>query len=290
MRSGDLTKAVIRRVQGKHTEGLPDTTFALAGKSLVALLYAKNHCIYRNFSNQRYEIRYRDDEPAQRNFRSFLAVPIGAGECRGSILLESLREDAFSASHRDLLSRLATSAGLALEKLDTLESANAMATHDGLTGLINHRQFQVLLQDEIRRAKRYGEPVSLVICDIDHFKNVNDTYGHPFGDVVLKGVAEKLRESIRESIDVAARYGGEEFSLILVRTDAQHAVETAERIRQLIATVPFREPRGEQVNVTMSFGIALYGEHANTTATLIKRADQALYRAKESGRNRVELF
>ncbi|MBD3242592.1 MAG: diguanylate cyclase [Chitinivibrionales bacterium] len=290
VRNDEEETGAILRVYGQHTGNLLNTTFPLNGKTLIPLLYSKNLSIFRNFSEQHYEPRYRDDEPVHREFRSFLAVPLGVDQCRGAILMESTRANAFSSSHRDLLARLATSAGLAIEKLQNLERAKALATHDGLTGLINHRQFQLLLTDQIRRAKRYNEPLSLVLCDIDHFKQINDNYGHPFGDVVLKGVADNLRESIRIGIDTAARYGGEEFALILVKTDAQHAVETADRIRQAIGAIPFREPRGEEVRVTMSFGIAVFGEHATTSANLIKRSDQALYRAKESGRNRVELF
>ena len=210
--------------------------------------------------------------------------------CKGAFFLESSRKKAFSDSDRDLLARLATSAGLAIEKLQIIEQANALATHDGLTGLINHRQFQAMLKDEITRAIRYDDPLSLVLCDIDFFKKVNDAYGHQFGDQVLREISTKLKEKTREGVDFVARYGGEEFALVLVKTDASTAVDTVERIRQHVADITFKGPRGEDIHVTMSFGIAVYKEHAKQIDMLIQKADKALYRAKETGRNKVELF
>jgi diguanylate cyclase (GGDEF)-like protein len=165
-----------------------------------------------------------------------------------------------------------------------------MATHDGLTGLYNHRQFQQLLKDEITRSGRYNDPLALVIGDIDFFKKVNDAYGHPFGDAVLKNVAALLEASIRAGVDTAARYGGEEFALILVKTAAQQALETTERIRETIGRSPLKSPAGTDVQVTMSFGIAVLGRHTQEHDDLIKKADKALYMAKERGRNRVEIF
>jgi diguanylate cyclase (GGDEF)-like protein len=129
-----------------------------------------------------------------------------------------------------------------------------------------------------------------VLCDIDFFKKVNDTYGHQFGDQVLREISTKLQEKTREGVDFAARYGGEEFALVLVKTDASTAVDTVERIRQHIADITFKGPRGEDIHVTMSFGIAVYKEHAKQIDMLIQKADKALYRAKETGRNKVELF
>jgi diguanylate cyclase (GGDEF)-like protein len=156
--------------------------------------------------------------------------------------------------------------------------------------LRNHREFQEILKDEITRSIRYNDPLALVICDIDYFKKVNDTYGHQFGDIVLKGISSHLESCIRDAVDTAARYGGEEFALILVKTDDRSAAETVERIRKHIAGLVFKGPSGEDVHVTMSFGIAIYRQHAKQIDELIKKADKALYRAKDQGRNRVEVF
>ncbi len=207
------------------------------------------------------------------------------------ILLESFKlPDAFSESCKELLSRFSISAGLALEKIIVLEKAKTLATRDGLTGLRNHREFQQILKDEITRSIRYNDHLALVICDIDFFKKLNDTWGHQFGDLVLKGISSHLESCIREGVDTAARYGGEEFALILVKNDEKSAAETTERIRAHIANLIFKTPTGEDIHVTMSFGIAIYRQHAKQIDELIKKADKALYRAKENGRNRVEVF
>jgi diguanylate cyclase (GGDEF)-like protein len=286
----DGETAAIRHVHGIYTTGLLDTKFSLQEKSLASILYSKNLSLSRNFAEDRYEIRYGENEPRVEDFASFLAVPLGVDDCKGMILLESLRPDAFPDALCTLLSRIATSAGLAMEKVMLIEKNHALATHDGLTGLFNHRQFQQLLRDEIIRSGRYNDPLALVIGDLDLFKKTNDTYGHPFGDMVLKNVASILDTSIRAGIDTAARYGGEEFALILVKTDEQQAMETVERIRAVIERSIVRSPAGEDMHVTMSFGIALLGKHARDPDDLIKKADKALYRAKGHGRNRVEIF
>jgi diguanylate cyclase (GGDEF)-like protein len=288
LRNPDAKTATVRRAWGSQADAYKGLTFPLDGKSLVSLLYAKNMAFSRNFADDRTEIRYAEDEPATSGMLSFLAFPIGVDECKGAVLLESAKPGAFSDSNQDLLARIATSAGLAIAKLQVFEQAQNLATHDGLTGLINHRQFQSALKDEITRAIRYGEPLSLALCDIDFFKKINDTYGHPFGDVVLREIASKLQTNIRQGIDIAARYGGEEFALILVKTDGATAAETIERIRQNLADSTYTSPHGEDLHVTMSFGIAVYGTHAKQLDQLISKADKALYRAKENGRNRVE--
>ena len=290
MLAEDSTTASVRRAWGLNAEKFADLSFSIGDKTLAGLVYSKNICLFRNFATDHYETRYSEREPPSQELSSFLALPIGVDMCKGAFFLESLRKDAFSESNRDLLSRLATSAGLAIEKLQIIAKANALATHDGLTGLINHREFQSLLKDELTRAVRYNDPLSLVIGDIDFFKKINDTYGHQFGDTVLKEVSARLRENLREGVDLVARYGGEEFALVLVKTDARKAMETVERIRQNIERFHFRSPHGIDLHVTMSFGVAVYMQHAKQLDMLIHKADKALYRAKENGRNRVELF
>jgi diguanylate cyclase (GGDEF)-like protein len=254
------------------------------------MLYGKNLCFCRNFSEERYEIRYVENEPHIRSFESFLAFPIGVDTCKGLILLESYEKDAFNYSSRDLLSRMVTSAGVAIEKIQILERTQSMATHDGLTGLFNHKNFQQLLKAAITRSIRNKEPLALVICDLDYFKKVNDTHGHQFGDAILKAVSLRLNSSIRDGIDVAARYGGEEFALILENTGARQAMETSERIRTSIEKATFLSPQGKEISISMSFGIAIYGVHARTQELLIQKADKALYAAKQHGRNRCELY
>lgn len=281
---------VIKRVWGQQTDGLPNLTFSLQDKSLANIVFNKYLCFFRNFSEERYEIRHSNDEPHSNDFGSFMAYPLGVDKCKGMILLESVHKNTYTERSRDLISRLVSSAGVAIEKIQVLQQTENLAIRDGLTGLYNHRQFQILLKEAITRSIRYKKPLALVICDIDHFKKVNDTYGHRYGDTVLKTIASKLQSSIREGIDNAARYGGEEFTLILAETDSTQAFETVDRIRQQISEMVFRNPVGKETHVTLSFGIAVYGRHAKNQELLIKTADKALYRAKENGRNRVELY
>lgn len=171
------------------------------------------------------------------------------------------------------------------EANNRLEEANArleaLAAIDGLTGLKNHRIFQERLAEEAQRAARYGAPLSLLMIDVDKFKQYNDTFGHPAGDIVLKTVARLLEDNARD-IDVVARYGGEEFAVILPQTDATGAYTLAERIRKAVETAPW-----PQRPVTISGGFATIRSPRIQEAELIARADQALYQSKAAGRNRI---
>ncbi|HEY7724337.1 MAG TPA: diguanylate cyclase [Anaeromyxobacteraceae bacterium] len=166
---------------------------------------------------------------------------------------------------------------------------------DGLTGINNHRHFQARLREEVSRAQRYGSPLSLVMLDLDHFKEVNDRWGHPFGDQVLRGTAELIRQALRD-VDLCARYGGEEFAVLLPETPPQGAVLVARRIRRQVSERVYAldGARGsgggspKELQVTCSAGVASYpSPGATTPETLVRRADEALYQAKESGRNAV---
>ena len=165
--------------------------------------------------------------------------------------------------------------------------ARMMSVTDGLTGLYNHRFFQESIRNMHARGVRSEVPYSLIMVDIDHFKSFNDTYGHQQGDLVLKTLAKLMRECFRE-VDIIARYGGEEFSILLPDTDGQGAPGVAERLRATVEAHPFPGPSGP-LNVTISVGYASFPEdQAKKVAEMICRADQALYKAKEGGRNRVE--
>ncbi|MCL2690030.1 MAG: diguanylate cyclase [Chitinispirillia bacterium] len=290
----EKNSAAVVRAYGQNSEELLNLNFPLgenAEKSIVNMAYSKNLSFYRNFSADQYEIRYCEEEPRCNEFASFLAVPFGVDMCKGMMFIESAKSDVFTDSNIDLLSHIGTSAGLALEKIFILHQANALATHDGLTGLFNHRHFQIILEKKLSACTRYNDPLSLVLCDIDFFKKLNDTYGHPFGDVVLKGVAAKLESSIRMDIDAAARYGGEEFVLILDKMNAETAHDTVDRIREAIEAMVFKTADGRtEVNVTMSFGIATFPKHGKKPPELINNADKALYDAKKAGRNRVVVY
>jgi diguanylate cyclase (GGDEF)-like protein len=165
------------------------------------------------------------------------------------------------------------------------EAAEALARTDALTGLANRRAFDEAAQREIRRALRYGTPLALVITDIDHFKAINDAHGHACGDQVLVDFARTLLVSVRD-VDLVGRWGGEEFVILMPGTDLDEAVAAAERMRLAVAGVPTRF-EGRTCGYTASFGVtALRMDETNLDA-LLGRADAALYRAKDAGRNRV---
>jgi diguanylate cyclase (GGDEF)-like protein len=159
------------------------------------------------------------------------------------------------------------------------------AMTDELTGLFNHRYFQERLEREMRLADRNGDSVSLILLDLDHLKQVNDSLGHRAGDAALRRVAEIMRGNIRE-VDICARYGGEEFVVILPQCGSEGAIKVAERIREAIATAPITRIG----RLTASLGVTSYPEVANTKEELIEMADRAMYLAKAAGRNRVETF
>lgn len=161
-----------------------------------------------------------------------------------------------------------------------------LAIHDGLTGLLNHHEFQKRLLWEIKRAGRYKRGLSLLMMDIDRFKALNDTYGHQAGDKVLKAMGEHLRNAIRSS-DEAARYGGEEFALIMPETPGETAFITAQRIGAEIARLPIAISECSTVNITVSIGVATFPQDAATKDELIAAADSRMYRAKRLGRDRV---
>ncbi len=162
-----------------------------------------------------------------------------------------------------------------------------LSVTDGLTGLHNHRHFQHRLREEFRRAQRYDDALSLILLDLDHFKRVNDTYGHTVGDAVLREVAAALMRSVRET-DLVARYGGEEFALLLPRTHLAGALTVAERVlRELRALRPVRD----ELRVTASLGVSSLPHRAVLSPEqLLLTADEALLRAKEDGRNRICLY
>ena len=158
---------------------------------------------------------------------------------------------------------------------------------DGLTQVANHRHFQDRLREEFRRAQRYDDPLALILVDLDHFKNVNDNFGHQVGDEVLAAMAACVKAAVRET-DFVARYGGEEFAVLLPKTHLAGALTVAERIAADMVGIK-AGPNG--LKVTASFGVSGFpGRSVNTSEQLVKTADEALYRAKREGRNKISLF
>ena len=167
-----------------------------------------------------------------------------------------------------------------------LSRAEIDAITDALTGLYNHRFLHERLSEELHRARDLQQPLSVLFCDLDHFKGYNDTNGHSAGDAVLREVAHVIEQSVR-NIDVAGRYGGEEFVVILVETDRDEAFAVAERIRTRLKAAGFS---ANGVPLTVSIGISGYPEDADRREDLLNKADWAMYLAKRRGRDQVAMF
>jgi diguanylate cyclase (GGDEF)-like protein/PAS domain S-box-containing protein len=167
----------------------------------------------------------------------------------------------------------------------------ALASVDGLTGVANRRRFDEVLDQEWRRAVRSGDPLSLIIMDVDFFKAYNDLYGHVRGDHCLRQIVQATLDVIHRPADLVARYGGEEFALILPETAEQGAIDVAEKLRNSVYNRRIVHPASDSGTVTVSVGVAtFFPEHGTSPVPLLEAADTALYRAKYHGRNRVEIF
>jgi diguanylate cyclase (GGDEF)-like protein len=219
--------------------------------------------------------------------RAMLAVPIlREHQLLGLVTTVDPEDGGFGDDDIESLSALAVQAGVAIENARLHRVVERQAVTDALTGLANRRQFYEVLGREYERAQRFGTPLSLILLDIDDFKQINDTRGHLAGDAVLHGVATTLAELIRE-IDMAARYGGEEFAILLPQTGPEGAALLAERLRREIASRPIRFGPDEIEGITASFGVAAGPEDSMTQIDLIASADAALYQAKRDGKNHV---
>jgi diguanylate cyclase (GGDEF)-like protein len=162
-----------------------------------------------------------------------------------------------------------------------------LATTDGLTDLYNHRYFQEQIRRQIENSKRYETEFSLIIIDIDYFKNFNDKFGHQSGDAVLRQVAQTLKRNVRAT-DIVCRYGGEEMSIILPNTSKEEAYSTAEKICERVASKKFKLANGKDANVTISLGVSVFPHDGDNASDIIEVADKRLYEAKNDGRNRVK--
>jgi diguanylate cyclase (GGDEF)-like protein len=213
--------------------------------------------------------------------------PDGSSDEVHGVVTVARRGHDFDESERELFGYLAAQAAVSIENVGLHETVQRQAVTDELTGLYNHRRFQEAMDAEAERAKRFGQDLGLVMLDIDNFKQVNDTYGHQQGDIVLAEVARIVRESSRE-IDAPARYGGEELAVVLPGTDLEGAYNLAERMRHGIEELAFPLSGGRgTLRVTASLGVASLPHSAGDQRELLARADAALYEAKRSGKNKV---
>jgi len=220
--------------------------------------------------------------------RSIVCVPLKSkNRVLGVVeLLNNLDEGEFSEADLKILSTIADFAAIAIENARYFEQVRELIITDDLTGLYNARHLLDVLDYEVDRAKRYGNPLSLVFLDLDYFKQINDTHGHLVGSRLLTEMGHLIRSHIR-SADVAARYGGDEFVVVLPNTSKEGALTVASNLRERIKEHYFLAEQGYRIRITASFGVATYPEDAQTKLALIRLADQAMYRVKESTRDAV---
>ncbi len=218
--------------------------------------------------------------------KSILCIPLKyKDETKGVCYLDNpLSGSVFKNEDKDLLNILMTQAAISIENVRLYE----LGITDGLTKLVTHTHFHNLLQKEINKAIRYSRQISIVMIDIDLFKNFNDAYGHQAGDEVLRSVSRIIKNNCRD-VDIAARYGGEELVMVLPETDTAEAEGVAERVRSIIEGHSF-DYQGNRLSVTISVGVATFPADAADRVSLIKAADEALYASKRNGRNRVTVF
>jgi len=230
-------------------------------------------------------LRVFDEGTRLKGLGSIRVFPLRSGDqTMGTLVLGSRRPASFEGDAARQLEVIALQVADALLRARLFEQTERLASTDGLTGLHNHRTFQARLDEQLRLAQRHGKKLSVVLCDVDRFKSVNDAHGHPVGDLVLRGVARVLAGEARGT-DLVARYGGEEFAVVMPETDGAGALVIAERIRTRLEQTVFPTEAGP-LRVTLSLGIATFPEDGSEKARLVEVADGCLYHAKRSGRNR----
>ena len=229
------------------------------------------------------ELQTAESEPRA---STVLAVPLKSSTTVIGVLTLYDREDGelFDESDLATLRTFTSQATVAVDNVVLHEEAQRLSITDGLTGLWNYRYFTMTIGKEIERAARFGRPLALLLLDLDHFKLVNDVYGHQRGDAVLVELAGRIRAQVRD-VDTVARYGGEEFVVILPETDEDGATQAAERIRSAVRRRPFGEPGEVPLEITVSVGVAVFPHHGAGSTSLLRRADEALYSAKRAGRD-----
>ncbi len=219
-----------------------------------------------------------------------IAVPLYSHERLMGVLVTYRKDESrpFAPDELETVAFLAEQGGVAIENVRLHEEAQRLSLTDGLTGVWNRRYFQMQFRQVLATAQRFERPFSILMMDLDHFKEVNDTHGHQRGDALLIEFTQRVTHLLRE-VDTFARYGGEEFICLLSETDIQGAMTTADKIHDAIRGEPFGGMDEELITLTVSLGVAAYPDHGDSFKQLVEAADQALYRAKGSGRDRLEL-
>ena len=255
--------------------GLPITS----GKSVISEDWESS---YPNIA------RFNSSEENIQNFKSIVGSPILVeNESKGSIILERNNGNPFKGEDLKNLDIIGRTLGSSLEWLNQYNKIYENATHDGLSGLLNHQTFKERFNDEIQRAERFQHKMSVMIFDLDKFKNINDTLGHQYGDYIIQTCSQIMKDNVR-AVDVVARYGGEEFAIILINTDVVMSTIVAQRIVDTIANYPFKMDAVE-ANITISGGMSEYPSDSKDMKELIEFADKAMYSSKGVGGNKFSI-
>ncbi len=267
---------------GERLQGLAFTD----GPGLVAMAVKNRHFMPASAELHDGQTVVLDADTRLTRARSLLVLPLVRGEqVLGTLLLATERPKQYGPALREMLRVIGHQVGVSLQNARMYQSMEERATTDGLTGLTNHRAFQERLAQLHALAERTGQKFSIILTDIDHFKSINDTYGHPVGDQVLKRVSALFAGRARK-VDIVARYGGEEFVLVLPDTDGVGAEHFANKLREEVAAQTMASDHGS-FHVTISMGVAEYPADSRDRQQLVELADQALYHCKENGRNCV---
>jgi diguanylate cyclase (GGDEF)-like protein len=270
---------------GDHADQVRGLSFK-DNASLAAMVVKNKHYLpYRGDYDPRQQMLFTAKATLP-DMRSVLVLPLVVREdVIGTLVVAAKRAHAYGDSVRPTLEVLANQLAISLSNARAVKRLEEMATTDGLTGCLNKRAFLTELESKIRSAARFQKKLSLIVTDIDHFKSVNDTYGHATGDVVIKELGAILMRMKRET-DRVARFGGEEFCILCEETDTDGAVLLAERVREELGKTVFQTELGK-LKVTASLGVATFPRDAKDEKGLFEITDKALYAAKHGGRNRV---
>ena len=283
----DGKNAVIKLIDGVKKNLPSENSFNVNG-TINGLSYVKNDIVVG--SNQQFNLfRFSPNEKNDFSQNNFLSVPLFLSESLwGAITIERFTHNKYNNKDKDLLSLIARAMQTSMSWFIEYQNIYEDAIRDGLTGLLNHKTFIDRAQEEIERARRFQHQLVFLIYDLDKFKRINDTLGHPYGDYVIKTTAKIIKDNVR-SIDLVARYGGEEFTVVLVNTNKEAAITVAKRIVQNIQDYNF-SMNDEEVDMTISCGLSEYPKDSDTLKDLIQYADEGLYKTKENGGNEVTIY
>lgn len=270
-------------VESPHGEAFTDFNPDVTSSYLVRSMKERKPILFHDFNAEATEERViaRD-----RDFRSAMVTPLMfEGRAIGAMFASFHQPRKYNQDRLDFFYLLSTQVALAVRNAQLQEGLSALATRDSLSGLFTHGYFQEHLGKTIVKSKYANQPVALMILDMDFFKKVNDNYGHPQGDALLKQLGGVIKSVVRPT-DTICRYGGDEFTVTMPDTNRISAVVVAEKIRQAVEEYEF-VLGSNIVHITVSGGVAAFPEDAETKKELIEKADQAMYEAKHKGRNKI---